>query len=411
MLATDFLMYYPAKTYKNKPWALCGSGRGFYRAIKDFGLSAQVDSFGGTGTVLSFLPHFEEVAFGTICNTEASLQEGDTFFGTKIPNNPQDPKAFAGQSSAPLVVEFAKAGAGNTCPAPSIVPAPVQCPGDSAATCSDRNFLKGLKPFGAAGGDLELCWSPPVEDAQGGCDLALQFKAQGKRWLGLGFGTQMVGSKALVGGDWYTMGGKSASLVVKDASNAPHTLKSSQLATDAAGNSVWNLVLRLNSAASCTTKSSILLAVGSSPTLGYHDVATALEVDWAGRGLTASPVTGAPTTERPTMRTTTPSPNTPSPTMPGPATPTSSGSSGAPTTEIPTTSNGPTSPTTATQLPAPAAAGGDSTTPVAVIAGASAAAVVAVALALGVVIMLRRSRTAEPGAKSGVMAARPDNLI
>ena len=398
-------MYYPAKTYQNKPWALCGSGRGFYRGIQDFGLSAQVNQFGGPAAVLNLFPMFEELAFGTICNTVPSLQEGIQLGTLHVPVNPFDPQAFAGQSKAPLKVGFAKPGAANTCPAGSIVPAPVQCPVDSAATCSDRNFLTGLKPFGAAGGDLELCWSPPAVDAQGGCNLALQFKAQGKRWLGLGFGTQMVGSKALVGGDWYTMGGKSSSLVVKDASNVPHTLKSSQLTTDAAGNSVWNLVLRLNSATSCTTKSSILLAVGSSPTLAYHEAATALEVDWAGLGRTAAPTTPAPTTN-PTLR-----PNTTD--APTTTTPTSSGSIGAPTTgggtASPTTTT--TTTTTAQQQPPPGAADAGTATPVTVIAGASAAAIVAVALALGAVIMVRRTRAAKASAKSGALAASPDDII
>jgi hypothetical protein len=119
----DFLLYYPAKTYKGRTWSVCGSGLGFRKGAVNV-----LPSWLTPETVLAFYPAWSSLMFGTVCNTEISTAEGERVLGMHVPVNAADPKTWSAKGGWTHPAAFGSRGSG-TCPKAPATPAPAYCDG------------------------------------------------------------------------------------------------------------------------------------------------------------------------------------------------------------------------------------------------------------------------------------------
>jgi hypothetical protein len=304
-MCMDFLYVWPVLQHpkSGKPWTLCGSAKGLKGGLSLLN-TGDLPKDTVVGVAAAAFPYMPDTGFANLCNRDVIMSPGVQVslplgpFGSQkvqIPVNRVDPRVYS--ESAKRYEHAASFGAApaapGECPAPAALNATCP-PREGACRAARADFAHARQALGI----VELCWNAPRMDADGAsCAVDLLLHANGTRWLALGLGTQMLGSQALIGDQWYDLVAKAAGGAVKAPNGGrAATLLASSVASQA-GASQWRLTLRL--ASQLCGAASLIVAAGreGETQLGYHDAATAFTVDWDGPA--AAPPT--PATAPPSM--------------------------------------------------------------------------------------------------------------
>lgn len=303
-MCMDFLYVYPMRTLDGEPWTMCGMGLGVNKGADQLGIKSQIDAVPGVSLddVLAVAPHFRDTGFGSICNLQVSTERTEpvsikinvgpikqTVKVGDFPVNRRDPRVWDGSKYA-RPVEFAST-TGECLASQQLNITAVPCEPleeKNLNSCQgDPSYSYSVQPLTG----VTFCWKRPE---QSNCDtVSLRIEVQGDRWVSFGIGSEMAGSKVLISSQTGVVtentisarSGDAIELFQPNLGGGGGGIIEQSSSIDANLNRV--LYLTLDSIAGTKFSScdknveSLVFAVGSSKTFGYHAETARIRLGWA----------------------------------------------------------------------------------------------------------------------------------